>query len=155
MRLWMHIDLYCIHVVCDPEMAETPHKRRRIKDAYLHPMWRRDNTLSLGGYQLPREPRMKGKIPHWCTSAEGSAVGTGTSLYLGACRTSRAMGDPSNRQPTSAMMFEDSSGEMMVRSGLLTPDVPGRGCALGLLSQSCPRYSCACHGPMPDHGDSG
>ena len=126
MRLWVHIDWY--QMVWEPAMADTT-QRRRIRDAYLHPMWRRDNTLSLGGYQLPREPTMKGK--------------TSTLVYLcrRVCRrgwyfstleraaSSRAVGEPSNGQQTSTMNAEDSSGEMMVRSGLLAPDVPGRGCS--------------------------
>ena len=126
MRLWVHIDWY--QICCDPAMADTT-QRRRIKDAYLHPMWRRDNTLSLGGYQLPREPTMKGRtstlVYFWRrVCRRGWYFST-----LECAASSRAVGEPSNGQQTSTIMTDDSSGEMMVRSGLLASDVPGRGCS--------------------------
>ena len=43
-----------------------------------------------------------------------------------------AVGDPSKGQLISTIMAYESSGAMTTRSGLLLPDVPGRGCSLYL-----------------------
>ena len=112
----------------------------------LNSMWRRDNTLSLGGYQLPRKPTMKGKtstLVYFCRRVchRGWYFST---LELAA--SSRAVGEPSNGQQTSTMMIEDSSGEMMVRSGLLAPRCPRKG---GLFFELCPHVLWDCsHNPL-------
>ena len=47
--------------------------------------------------------------------------------------SSRAVGQPSNGQDTSTIVTVESSGEMIVRSGLLFPLVPGMDCSFILV----------------------
>ena len=113
---------------CDPAMADTT-QRRRISAAYLWPILRVERTLSFPGNQLPRLPTMKG----WTVTSEyfwRSCCRSGSYFCtLWATASSSAVGEPSNGQETSTSVTFVPHGEMMVKSGLLSPVVPGRGCS--------------------------
>ena len=47
--------------------------------------------------------------------------------------SSSALGEPSKGQQTSTRMMEELSGDMIVRSGRLAPDVPGMACSFILV----------------------
>ena len=75
--------------------------------------------------------------------------------------SSSALGEHSKGQQTSTRMMEELSCDMIVRSGLLAPDVPGwlalsfwSPDAPGLLAQSDPEQRCAVLAPSPNVGGS-
>ena len=123
----------CVHIVlyqmyCDPAMADIT-QSRRINLAYFHPMCNRDYAASLGGYQLPSDPTMKGRTStdeYLCAKIcrKGSYFST-----LALAASSSTVGEPSKGQVTSTIMREDPSGEVIVRSGLFAPVVPGMACS--------------------------
>ena len=88
--------------------------------------------MSLGGYQLPRLPTMNGRMVTWGKRWSRDWRRGSYLSSLACAASSKAVGDPSKGQLTSTMMAYESSGAMTVRSGLLLPDVPGRGCSLYL-----------------------
>ena len=117
---------------CEPAMAEATHSLR-INAAYLWPMRSLLSTPSFGGNQLPRLPITKGKTSTFWKRFSRVCRRGSYLLIFSAAASWRASGLPSNGTQTSTRMAELPSVEIIVRSGLLAPVVPGSGCSLNLF----------------------